>query len=174
MHATVLQHILPFLPAKPCWQEATLRPSEETINPCCSTSNSVSGLKWLPKVILCCRERSGGKTFRNDCVFPIAVFQHNEVMEPLMNLTLNIGMFCLSWIFSSCSWSLLSNWTSGDPYFPGDLLLEFLPDTNILLFPVFFCPFTKDFFCPLSPPFLIASKSTRSYLVFQPELLLYF
>jgi len=46
--ATVLQHILPFMPAKPRWQEAMLRPSEETLNPRCSASNSVSGLKWLP------------------------------------------------------------------------------------------------------------------------------
>lgn len=160
------------MPAKPCWQEATLRPSEETINPRCSTSNSVSGLKWLP--MKSDSVLSSKKWQTNDCIFPIAVFQHNEVMELLVNLTLNIGMFCLSWMFSSCSWSLLSNWTSGDPYSPGDLLLEFLPDTNILLFPVFFCPFTKDFCCSLSPPSLIASKSTRSYLVFQQELLLYF
>lgn len=71
----------------------------------------------------------------------------------LTNLTLKIDAFCLSWTFSSCSWSLLSNWTSGDLYFPWDLLLEFLPDTKILLFPVAF-----------HKRFLLSSKSSLHHL----------
>lgn len=108
---------------------------------------------FLWKGILCCQVRSGGETCRNECIFPAAVFKHNEVMESLPNLTVNIGMFCLSWTLSSCSWRLLSNWTSGDPYSPGDLLLEFLPDSNILLLPVLSYCFTTDFqLLPLLSP----------------------
>lgn len=56
-----------------------------------------NGCLW--KVILCCQARSGGKAFRNDCIFPTTVFQHSEVTEPFMNLTLKIDVFCLSWTF---------------------------------------------------------------------------
>lgn len=71
----------------------------------------------------------------------------------LTKLTSKIDVFCLSWTLSSCSWSLLSNWTSGDTYFLLDLLTEFWPDTNILLFPVAF-----------HKRFLFSSKSSLPHL----------
>lgn len=40
-----------------------------------------------------------------------------------MNLTLKTDVFCLSWTFSSCSWNLLSNWTSIFPIRSVDWIL---------------------------------------------------
>lgn len=116
-----------------------------------------NGCLW--KVILCCQARSGGKTFRNYYIFSTTFSSIMKWWSHLTNLTLKIDVFCLSWTFSSCSWSLLSNWTSGDLYLPLDLLTEFWPDTNILLFPVAF-----------DKRFLSSSKSSLHHLRANKEL----
>lgn len=95
VNATVLQHILPC-----CQPSCAGRKQHEDVQKKTLAvrhlilSQVWSGFLW--EVVICCHVVSGGETFMS-ASFLLLFFKSGEVMELLPNLTLNIGMFCLSW-----------------------------------------------------------------------------